>query len=220
MSQWTTVQHRLTFVAQQKADKVVIQPTSSISFLNGIEHHRSTKFNMLNDLFNIQYSRMINYSTVADQKMLNSASLVVKLNFFHIGCFRVCSGGGVRGVGGGEFPLPQALIFYFSNFRVTRHFCPIILLHWSLFPVSFALLFILFPLHFILWPFYCFCCCCCCCFISYFFLFAANFSVFLLISALEQRGGGIFLGWGAREGGRWGGILDSLRPIPNERNFS
>lgn len=40
-----------------------------------------------------------------------------------------------------------------------------------------------------LWPFYCFCCCCCCCFISYFFLFTANFSVFLLISALEQRGG-------------------------------
>ena len=103
---------------------------------------------MLNDLFNIQYSRMINYSTVADQKMLNSGSLVVKLNFIHTGCFRVCSGGGVGG--GGEFPLPQALIFYFSNFRVTRHFCPIILLHSSLFPVSFALLFILFPLHFIL----------------------------------------------------------------------
>ena len=99
-------------------------------------------------------------------------------------------------------PLPQALIFYFSNFRVTRHFCPIILLHSSLFPASFALLFIIFPVHFILWPF---CCCCCCCFISYFFLFAANFSVFLLISALEQRGGGIFLGWGARE---WGGGRD------------
>ena len=52
---------------------------------------------MLNDLFNIQYSRMINYSTVADQKMLNSGSLVVKLNFIHTGCFRVCSGGGVGG---------------------------------------------------------------------------------------------------------------------------
>ena len=105
--------------------------------------------------------------------------------------------------GGGEFPLPQTLIFYFSNFRVTRHFCPIILLHSSLFPVSFALLFIIFPLHFILWPFYCFCCCCCCCcFISYFFLFAANFSVFLLISALEQRGGG-FLGVEGR--GKGGG---------------
>ena len=50
-----------------------------------------------------------------------------------------------EGVGGGEFPLPQA---YFSNFRVTRYFCPIILLHSSLFSVSFALLFILFPLHF------------------------------------------------------------------------
>ena len=136
----------------KKTGKVVVQPTSSISFLNGIEHHRSTTFNMLNDLFNIQYSRMINFSTVADQKMLNSASLVVKLNFIHIGCFRVCSGGGVGGGGGGggEFSLLQALIFYFSNFRVTRHFCPIILLHSSLFPVSFALLFILFPLHFIL----------------------------------------------------------------------
>lgn len=44
--------------------------------------------------------------------------------------------------------MPQALIFYFSNFRVTRYFCPIILLHSSLFSVSFALLFILFPLHF------------------------------------------------------------------------
>ena len=104
MSQWTTVQHRLTFVAQQKAGKAVVQPTSSISFLNGIEHHRSTTFNMLNDLFNIQYSRMINYSTVADQKMLNSASLVVKLNFIHIGCFRVCSGGGARGWGEENFP--------------------------------------------------------------------------------------------------------------------
>ena len=97
-------------------------------------------------------------------------------------------------------PLPQALIFYFSNFRVTRHFCPIILLHSSLFPVSFALLFIILPVHFILWPF---CCCCCCCFISYFFLFAANFSVFLLISALEQRGGGDFFGLrGEGRGGR------------------
>ena len=104
MSQWTTVQHRLTFVAQQKAGKAVVQPTSSISFLNGIEHHRSTTFNMLNDLFNIQYSRMINYSTVADKKMLNSASLVVKLNFIHIGCFRACSGGGARGWGEENFP--------------------------------------------------------------------------------------------------------------------
>ena len=46
----------------------------------------------------------MNYSTVADQKMLNSASLVVKLNFIHIGCFRVCSGGGVRGWVEENFP--------------------------------------------------------------------------------------------------------------------
>ena len=129
---------------------------------------------MLNGLFNIQYGRMINNSTVADQKMSNSASLVVKLNFIHIGCFSVCWGKGGEGVGGGEIALPQALIFYFSNFLVTRHFCPIALLHSSLFPVSFALLFILFPLRFIFCPFYCFCCCCRC-FISYFLLFAANF---------------------------------------------
>ena len=189
MSQWTTVQHRLTFVAQQKAGKVVVQTTSSI--LNGIEHHRSTTFNMLNDLFNIQYSRMINYSTVADQKMLNSASLVVKLNFFHIGCFRVCSGGGVEE----NFPCFKLWSFTSQTFGLrgisarSSYFIQVYFL-------SVLLSFLYFFLFTLFWLFYCFCCC----FISYFFLFGANFSVFLLISALEQRGGGDFLGWGAREG--------------------
>ena len=123
---------------------------------------------------------------------LNSASLVVKFNCIHIGCFSVCWGGG-RGVEEGEFPLPQALIFYFSNFLVTRHFCPITLLHSSLFPVSFAFLYILFPLHVSFWSFCCFCCCCCYCFISCFLLpiqrIFANFS-----PGAEGGGGGGVLG--------------------------
>ena len=101
-----------------------------------------------------------------------------------------------EGVGGGEFPLPQA---YFSNFRVTRYFCPIILLHSSQFlsVLLFSLYFFLFTSTFLLLLllllFHCF--------ISYFFLFAANFSVFLLISALEQRGGGFFWVEGRGKGG-------------------
>ena len=175
---------------------------------------------MLNDLFNIQYSRMINYSTVADQKMLNSGSLVVKLNFIHTGCFRVCSGGGVGGGGGGggEFPLPQALIFYFSNFPVTRPFCPIILLHSSLFPVSFALLFILFPLHFIL-TFLLLLLLLLLLFHFLFLPFCCQFQrIFANFSPGAEGGGGFFGLRGEGRGG--GGILDSLRPIPNERNFS
>ena len=142
---------------------------------------------------------MINYSTVADQKMLNSGSLVVKLNFIHTGCFRVCSGGGV----GGEENFRCLKLWSFTSqtfglrgiFARSSYFIQVYFL-------SVLLSFLYFFLFTLFWLFYCFCCCCCCCFISYFFLFAANFSVFLLISALEQRGGGFF---GLRGEGRGGG---------------
>ena len=178
MSQWATVQHRLTFVAQQKAGKVVVQPTNSISFLN-LQHPEWP----------------IQESVWQDKKFnscwspkLNSASLAVKLNCIRIGCFSVCWGGG-RGVEEGEFPLPQALIFYFSNFLVTRHCCPITLLHLSLLPASFAFLytfsssflstlafdlFVAFVVVVVVVSFLAFCC---------------QFSVFLLISVLEQGRG-------------------------------
>ena len=72
----------------------------------------------------------------------------------------------------------------------------------SLYPLTFLLLLLLLLLlfHFLFLPF-------CCQFPRIF----ANFS------PGAEEGGGIFWVWGAREGG---GILDSLRPIPNERNFS
>ena len=184
MSQWATVQHRLTFVAQQKAGKVVVQPTNSISFLNNLQHPEwPIQGSVWQDKqFNSCWS-----------PKLNSASLAVKLNCIRIGCFSVCWGGGKGGGGRGwrkeNFPFPmQALIFYFSNFLVTRHCCPITLLHLSLLPASFASLYtfsssFLSTLAFDL-------------FVAFvvvvvvsFLAFCCQFSVFLLISVLEQGGG-------------------------------
>ena len=73
----------------------------------------------------------------------------------------------------------------------------------SLYPLTFLLLLLLLLLlfHFLFLPF-------CCQFQRIF----ANFS------PGAEEGGGDFLG--LRGEGRGGGILDSLRPIPNERNFS
>ena len=76
---------------------------------------------MLDGLFNIQYGRMINNSTVADQKMSNSASLVVKLSFIHIGCFSVCWGKGGGGGGGGEENLPCPTSFDLLLLKLSGH---------------------------------------------------------------------------------------------------
>lgn len=91
-----------------------------------------------------------------------------------------------------------------SSYFIQVYFLSVLLfsLYFFLFTLTFLLLLLLLLFH---------------CFISYFFLFAANFNVFLLISALEQRGGFF---WVEGRGKGVGGKLDSLRPIPNERNFS
>ena len=115
---------------------------------------------------------------------LNSASLVVKFNCIHIGCFSVCWGGG-RGGGGveeGEFPLPQALIFYFSGisarspYFIQVYFLSVLLFYkyFFLFTLAFDL-FVAFVVVVVIVSFLAFCC---------------QFRVFLLISVQEQRVGG------------------------------
>ena len=196
MSQWATVQHRLTFVAQQKAGKVVVQPTNSISFLNNLQHPEwPIQESVWQDKqFNSRWS-----------PKLNSASLAVKLNCIRIGCFSVCWGGGKEGGAGveeGEFPFPHAsfdlLLLKLSSHEallpdhptsfksITCQFC------------FFIYFFLFIPLHFSFWSFCCFCCCCCC-FISCFLLpiqrIFANFS-----PGAGRRVGGWFFGLKGRGG--------------------